>query len=213
MQRERLIKLALFGIGAGAPATRLAKAVHFVDNLPTQITGKVLGAVATPLVGAPVAAGERLLLGGKNTRGALAGTRLRFRDGPGSVRQISEEQFKDITEGRAKGYAFRHKGVPMERRTSMGGLVGVAQRHPITSGMVAAGLLAPGSLVGQASNMLGPTGLVEMGVEGFKPNIQPTEAFNRLSNAPVTGDNPFARTSKLDWGVRHAAPIDTGTPA
>jgi hypothetical protein len=202
--RDRLVKLALFGVNQPVNPGALAKAVHWAESKPVDLVGRALGPLVGGAINAPIGLGKRVLFGRQNAFGALKGTNLAFRQGPGSVRPITMERYRAITSGAEPGYAKLVDGVPVERLTRSKGLIGLAREHPITTGLIGAAALAPkDTAVGQVLDIANPMSMVGMGLDGFKPNIGPTAEFQRLSNAGLSADNPFSRQSRQAWGVRN----------
>lgn len=191
-----MIKLALFNPAAlvhGAEGTtklqrgleHIADVVDFIPNLLTKGTAHLVAPVAKQ----PSNLLKTMLMGGKQHSGPLAGTRLRPLLGKGSVVPISEERFKQVSSGAEKGLVHRLNGAPVERKTSVGGLMGIARKHPVMAGLTGAALVSDNPII----DTLNPMFPAQMVGEKLKLENAPTEELTRqLSNDPAVGNNILA---------------------
>lgn len=215
VNRELLVKYA-------AKAGLVGRAVTWLDSAPEEVLGRMLGKPAGALLKTPAGAAKSLLRGGVNARGPLKGTRLQAKYGPGSVKPISMERYQQVIKGDAPGMVYKVNGVPVERVTTSGGLVGFAQKHPFVAGTAGLAMVSDNPL----AQMLSPQGAVEYATSGFKPNLEPTAEFTRIANTPALADNVlsrgadprFARNSKNQWRYNYAQrlpeqPVPTAEPA
>lgn len=221
VDRNTLIKYAAL-VGAAKDVGRVGKALSFIDNLPEEALGRLLGPPAKSVLKAPFGAADRLLRGGVVARGPLKGSRLRPVYGPGSIRPISAERYQQVIKGEAPGRVYKVNGIPVERKTTQGGLVGFAQRHPFIAGSAGLAAVSDNPIV----QTLSPQGTLEYATSGFKPDIGPTREFQQIASTPALADNVFsrgpdprfARNSKNQWRYNYAQqlpeqPVQPAEPA
>lgn len=185
--RQRLIKLASVG-GEVAKKGLLSRAVSAVDNIPGLLTRGVGAAVGKGLE-VPAGAAKSMLFGSKVLHGPMAGTRMRAMHGEGSAIPISMERYKDVMSGKAKGLVHLVDGVPMERKTSPGGVVGLMRKHPIATALTGAAAISDNPII----DTLNPMFPAQMIGEKLNPQLSPTaDTLRRLGGDPAAGNNVFA---------------------
>jgi len=141
----------------------------------------LLGRLATKSTVKPVlSTGKDILLGAKKLVGPLRGSRLRWsvRDAAKlkGYRQLSNKELANLPankRARVSWLKIRGNRIPAIRKTSYGGVVGVAQRHPFLTG---GGLLLANELRKTRSKAVGPAAPAqEMAVlqQQMQPYYQP----------------------------------------